>query len=82
MSGGRVAGPPGLPPASNLTAGGTIRSWTEADYFKAMRTGLRPDGTRMDEFMPWRQFAHMTNDELRAIWLYLQSVPAKPFGHK
>lgn len=82
FSGGRVAGPPGLPPASNLTPGAALRSWTAADFFQTMRTGERPDGTRMNEFMPWRQYAHMTDDELQAIWLYLQSLPAKPFGHK
>ena len=82
LSGGRVAGPPGLPPASNLTPAGPIRAWTEADFFRAMRQGTRPDGTQLNEFMPWRQLGQMTDDELRAIWLYLQSVPAKPFGHK
>jgi cytochrome c553 len=82
LSGGRVAGPPNLPPASNLTPAGASAQWTEAQFFSAMRTGVRPDGTRMDEFMPWRNLGRMTDDELRAIWLYLRSVPAKPFGHK
>jgi hypothetical protein len=26
--------------------------------------------------MPWPTVGRMTDDELRAIWLYLQSVPA------
>lgn len=82
LSGGRVAGPPDLPPASNLTPGSPFSQWTEAQFFTAMRAGTRPDGTTMDEFMPWRQLGRMTDDELRAIWLYVQSVPAKPFGHK
>ncbi len=45
LSGGRVAGPPGLPPASNLTPAG-IGSWTEADLTRALREGKRPDGSR------------------------------------
>ena len=82
LSGGRVAGPPGLPPASNLTPAGRLPSWSEGDFVRAMRTGTRPDGTRIDEFMPWRQLGRMTDEELRAIWLYLRSVPARPFGNK
>lgn len=81
LSGGKVAGPPGLPPASNLTPTG-MSSWTEADFARLMRQGKRPDGTVINEFMPWRVFANMTDDEVHAIWLYLQSVPPKPFGNK
>ena len=38
LSGGPVAGPPGLPPASNLTPAG-IGNWTEADLSRALREG-------------------------------------------
>lgn len=81
LSGGAVAGPPGLPPASNLTSAG-LGKWSEADFVRAMRDGKRLDGSSINEFMPWRAFGRMNNDELRALWLYLQSVPAKPFGNK
>jgi cytochrome c553 len=84
LSGGRVAGPPGLPPASNLTpdpATGIAR-WQEADLVRALRTGRRPDGRAIDDFMPWRMFAAMTDDEIHALWLYLRGVPPRPFGHK
>lgn len=81
LSGGRVAGPPGLPPASNLTPEG-IGSWSEADFRRAMRDGKKPDGADVNDFMPWKIFRSMTDDELGAIWLYLKSVPPKPFGNK
>ena len=81
LSGGRVAGPPGLPPASNLTPAG-IGNWTEADLTRALREGKRPDGTSLDKFMPWEVFRGMTDAEVHAIWLYLRSVPPKPFGNK
>ena len=81
LSGGKVAGPPGLPPASNLTPAG-IGSWTEADLVRALRVGKRPNGTTLDEFMPWKVFRGMTDAEIHAIWLYLRSVPAKEFGNK
>jgi mono/diheme cytochrome c family protein len=81
LSGGRVAGPPGLPPASNLTPAG-IGSWTEVDLTRAMREGKRPDGSQLNEFMPWKVFRGMTDAEIHAMWLYLRSVPPKPFGNK
>jgi mono/diheme cytochrome c family protein len=81
LSGGRVAGPPGLPPASNLTPAG-IGSWTEADLTRALREGKRPDGTTLNEFMPWKVFHGMTDAEVHALWLYLKSVPPKAFGNK
>lgn len=82
LSGGRVAGPEGLPPASNLTPAGTIGSWTEVDFVRAMREGRRPDGSMLNTFMPWPVLGRMTDEELRAIWIYLRSVPPKPFGNK
>ena len=82
LSGGRVAGPPDLPPASNLTPAGAIATWSEATFVRAMREGRRPDGTTLDEFMPWRILGRMTDGELHAIWLYLASVPPRPFGNK
>jgi cytochrome c553 len=82
LSGGRVAGPPGTPLASNLTPAGRLPTWSEAQFVRAMRTGARPDGTTIDEFMPWRNFEGMTDEELRALWLYLGSVPAREFGNK
>ena len=81
LSGGRVAGPPGLPPASNLTPAG-IGNWTEADLSRALREGKRPDGTALNEFMPWKVLRGMTDAEVHAIWLYLKSVPPKAFGNK
>jgi hypothetical protein len=32
--------------------------------------------------MPWPVLGRMTDDELRAIWRYLRSVPPKAFGNK
>lgn len=79
MAGGPVPGAPlDLPIAANITqhkcAG--IGLWTEADFFKAMRKGIRPDGTQMSAFMPWSNFSQMTDLELKALWLYLKTVPA------
>lgn len=73
-----VGGPspePGAPPAANITPAGPIGKWSEADFVRAIRTGTRPDGSKIKDFMPWRSMSRHTDDELHAIWLYLRTVP-------
>jgi mono/diheme cytochrome c family protein len=84
LSGGRVAGPPDVPPASNLTPDPTtgIAQWTQDDFARALRQGVRPDGRSIDTFMPWPYFAGLTDDEVTALWLHVRSVPPRPFGNK
>ncbi len=79
LSGGKFAGGPDDPPAKNLTPTG-IGTWSEADFFRALREGKRPDGTPINSFMPWRFMGRMTDPELRAIYMYLKTVPARPYG--
>lgn len=77
-SGGLIPGaPPDTVPASNITPGGEMGGWSEADFIQAMRTGVTPGGQEMDPFMPWKNIGKMTDDELKALWMYLQSLPAK-----
>lgn len=64
------------PDAPDLTAG-RLAEWTEQDFFTALRQGKRPDGSVMDpEKMPWVRSGLMTDDEIRAVWMYLRSLPA------
>jgi cytochrome c553 len=80
LSGGPIpGGDPNAPPAANLTPEG-IGRWTAADFQRALREGKRPDGTSLKPFMPWRIARNMTDDEIAALWAYLQTVPAKPYG--
>jgi mono/diheme cytochrome c family protein len=75
LSGGKP-GDPKSPLAPNLTPGGELRAWSEADFIKALRTGLTPSGTQLrDTFMPWKFKGLMTDDELKAAWAYLHSLP-------
>ena len=69
-------GEPGSKP-SNLTPGGPTASWSEADFITALRTGTRPNGTKIAEEMPWRTMGRMTDEELGAIFRYLRSLPAR-----
>lgn len=81
LSGGAMAdGPPGAVPASNLTRDGIAGTYAEEDFVRVLRTGKRPGGTALNDFMPWPYVGRMTDAELHAVWRYLQSVPARPFG--
>jgi mono/diheme cytochrome c family protein len=66
--------------ALNLTPGGELAAWSDEDFFTTMRTGVSPSGHQLNERMPWRYLGKMTDDELMAVWLYLQSIPALPQG--
>ena len=65
--------------SANLTPAG-IGKWTEADFTKALRNGVRPDGRILSAAMPWPYMKYLTDDEIRAMWMYLQSIPARPQG--
>lgn len=79
FAGGPIPGmPPGAPPAANLTPAGRLPQWSMQEFAVAVRTGARPDGTRMDKnFMPWEAFAAMTDTEVKALYLYFQGLPRK-----
>jgi mono/diheme cytochrome c family protein len=78
LSGGPIpGGPPDAPPAANLTPSG-IGSWTQENFFTALRQGVRPDGTPIDTtMMPVPMTRQMTDLETKAIYEYLKTVPAK-----
>lgn len=75
LAGGKNPDPNG-PPVKNITPGGDLGHWSEADFVKAIRVGVLPDGKILNTAMPWQIYSGLTDDELKAIWLYLQSVPA------
>lgn len=61
----------------NLTPGGELASWTEAGFITTLQTGVTPEGESLDpEQMPWPSIGSADVEDLQAIWLYLQSVPA------
>jgi mono/diheme cytochrome c family protein len=81
LSGGPIPGaPPEMKPSANITPEG-IGSWTEADFFKALREGMRPNGIAIDTLsMPIPMTRLMTDLETRALYLYLRTVPPKAAG--
>ena len=64
------------PDAPDITVG-RLRGWSEQDFFNALRQGRRPDRSVIDpEKMPWVRSGLMTDDEIRAVWMYMRSLPA------
>jgi mono/diheme cytochrome c family protein len=75
LSGGKGADPSAIN-APNLTPGGELIAWSEADFIKAIRTGVALSGHPLDPAqMPWEHYKNFSDDELKAMWVYLQSLP-------
>jgi mono/diheme cytochrome c family protein len=49
--------------------------WTEEQFIVAVTAGLRRDSTALVPQMPYAQYKFLAPDDLRAIYLYLQSFP-------
>jgi mono/diheme cytochrome c family protein len=70
---------PGDPPAPNLTSGGDFGTWNADDFVTAMKNGINPDGEVLDPTkMPWPVYGNIKDEDLRAMFGYLQSVEALP----
>jgi mono/diheme cytochrome c family protein len=72
-----VGGDPSWVPARNLTPHeSALGTWSYEDFTRALREGVRPDGTPiqlpMTLVLPYAQ--QMTEVETQALWAYLQSV--------
>lgn len=65
--------PTGAPPGPNLRV---VKGWTEEQFFRTLREGVDPSGHRLDpSVMPWPQFGRSTDEDLRALFEYLKSLP-------
>jgi Cytochrome c len=74
------SGPWGISFAANITpdpdTGLKSSNWSEAAFLKAMKTG-KHIGTGRDILlpMPWFMYKDLADEDLKAIWAYLQSIP-------
>lgn len=82
LNGGLTIGPPDAPSSSNLTpAEDGLAGYTAGDFVLALREGKKKDGTQMDAlYMPWQATSAMTDDEIAALWAYLQTLDPLPTG--
>jgi mono/diheme cytochrome c family protein len=84
LSGGPVTGfPPEWPAAPNLTSGPGSRlpAWGETGFIEIIRTGEKHGRSLHTGYMPWTSYRHMSDDELRAVYAYLMSLPPLEFGN-
>jgi len=73
------AGPWGITYTTNLTPDKNtgLGIWTEDMFLKAMRTGKHMGTSReIQPPMPWPWFGKATDEDLKSIFAYLQSIPA------
>lgn len=78
-SGTAYAGPWGLSFAANLTPDPDtgLGRWSEDDFVQTVRTGRHLGrGRQVLPPMPIPVYSQMTDDDLRAVFAYLKSVPA------
>lgn len=52
-----------------------VQGWTTDQFIKTLRTGVDPSGHQLSAVMPWKTIAQMDDDELRALYAYLKSLP-------
>ncbi|QQS55983.1 MAG: c-type cytochrome [Candidatus Competibacteraceae bacterium] len=72
------AGPWGISYAANLSSDKEtgLGSWKESEFVQAIKTGKHAGvGRPIMPPMPWQALSHLTEDDLRAMFRYLQTVP-------
>lgn len=78
MSNTAAVGPWGISYAANISSDATgIGAWSEEQFFRATREGQYKglkDSRKLLPPMPWPNYAHMTDEDLRAIFLFLKST--------
>ena len=74
--GNAFAGPGGVVISANITPTG-LSKYSDEDLAKIIATGVRPDGTMVSPPMPIGHYARMKDDDVKAIILYLRSLPPK-----
>jgi mono/diheme cytochrome c family protein len=73
------AGPWGISYTANLTPDKEtgLGNWTQEQFLLALRTGRHEGkGRPILPPMPWRFISTLTDDDLKAVFAYLQSIPA------
>jgi len=59
----------------NITPGGEVGFWSEEQFMETIRSGVTPGGHQLSDHMPWKEYRNFYDDELKAVYLYLQSRP-------
>lgn len=73
-----IASPLGEIWASNITPSAShgIGNYTEADFAKAVREGVRKDGAHLYPAMPYTSYAKLTDEDIHALYVYFMQAVA------
>jgi mono/diheme cytochrome c family protein len=60
-----------------------VGRWSEADFVRAMREGVGPDGANYFPAFPYPSFTKISDEDLRDLWAYLRTLkpsaqPSRP----
>jgi mono/diheme cytochrome c family protein len=55
--------------------GAGLGKWSEADFARALRQGLRPDGAHYFPAFPYPSFTRIADADVRDLWAYLRTLP-------
>lgn len=62
--------------AGNITPGGRVAGWTDEEFIRAIREGIRPDGSVIGPPMPITLYRGLSDDDVASLVMYLRTVPA------
>lgn len=60
--------------AQNLTPAGRIAEWSDAELARAIREGIRPDGSLIGPPMPFAMYRGLSDDDVNSIVMFLRSL--------
>jgi mono/diheme cytochrome c family protein len=79
--GNSFQGPWGVAVSRNLTPHESgLKGWTDQEIARAIREGVRKDGTPLKPPMAYGWYKNISDDDMKAIVAYLRSLKALPAG--
>jgi mono/diheme cytochrome c family protein len=65
--------------APNISPGPAgVGGWTLAQFDRALRQGVSPEGRHYYPVFPYTAYARMTDGDVADLWAYLQTLPPQP----
>lgn len=61
--------------SANITPAGSVGGWSDAELARAIREGIRPDGTLIGPPMPFAFYRNLSDTDVAAIVAFLRTVP-------
>src|SRR5512135_122241 len=52
--------------------------WSDTDFMRALRLGVRPDGAHYFPAFPYPSFTRITDADMRDLWAFLRTLPPSP----